>query len=1484
MKLKLTLRRTAGPPVDIVATVDARATVGDLAAHLVAADPHSRRHGPTTGPHLAAGPVPGQGHGAESGQPGHAYGSLTLIAGDQRPLEAQVAVADSGLRSGAVVAIGRAGGAYADPASGTAATVRVVAGPDAGREFALATGSSVIGRDRGCEVLLSDPLVSRRHARLNITDVAEVIDQGSANGVQVGSAPVVRSVLRGGDVVRIGDTELAVVVHRSARTADASVGVVRSPRLDPRYEGVELPAPEPPQRRPNPRFPWIALAAPLLMGAVLYLVTRSTTALLFVALGPVMIIGYAVESMIASRSEFTKAMAEFRADTASLVEDATAAAAMEVEHRNREHPPVAECVDAVRRVTPLLWARRPADPGFCEVRLGSGPQPSRSTIELPDARRGPRALHAELVAATAGFATVHGVPVVATPAGHGAIGLAGPRTALLDVARAVVVQLVCLHSPAELVLTAFASSWTARDWDWLKWLPHTTSPHSPLTVRHLTTDATTGAELASELDDLVARAGRDGSTGSTGGDGAHPVVVVLVEDDSPVERSRLVQLAETGWRQGVFVVWIAPDVARLPAACRTYLAPHPDAPVATAGFVHSGCGVEPVTVDLVDAATAADVARRLAPLVDTGARVDDDSDLPRAVSLLRVSEQPLVASAPAVVERWLENRSIVTGRYAPAAGADSGPRTLRAVIGTSARGPHALDLRADGPHALVGGTTGSGKSELLQAWILAMAAAHSPERLTFLLVDYKGGAAFQELDHLPHNVGLFTDLSPHLVRRALTSLAAELKGRERLFDQHHVKDLVELERRAPQIAPPNLVIVVDEFAALVTELPEFVDGMVDVAQRGRSLGVHLILATQRPAGVIRDNLRANTNLRLALRTADETDSTDVLGSPEAAFFDQALPGRAVSKTGPGRLVPFQVGYAGGWTTDEPPAPEIVVQELHFGGGARWKPPVVAGTTDPGPTDIRRLVAAIGEASRQAGLPRPHRPWLPELATHYDLSDPRQVPTPRRDDVLVFGIADDPGAQRQPPVSFRPDVDGNLAVYGTGGSGKTTLLRTLAVAAGFTVDGGPCHVYGLDFGARGLAMLEDLPHVGSIVAGADHERVRRLITLLRDLVDERALRYSAVDAGTIAEYRRVAHAPREPRVLLLVDNVAALRQAYELPHAALFDTLIGVANDGRPVGVHVLLSADRSVAVPSALASAVQTRVVLRMADAGDYALMGEATDVLDASSPPGRGLLRGAELQVAMLGSRPDVGSQAAVVRQFAAVLRDAGVPAAPPIRRLDEHIPLSSLPARDDAGRPVLGRSSEAFEPMAFEPRGTFVVTGPAGSGRTTAVHTIAAALRRWDPSVALHHLSARTSPLAGLALWSSTTRGIADCGVRAAELATLPADAGPVAVFLEDVAAFATDYTGAADAVTELIRLCVERGWLFVSEADVSAIGSSGGVLGQAKISRTGLVLAPTSGDGAVLGTTFPPRLNRADFPPGRGLHTTAGRTRIVQVAVPA
>jgi S-DNA-T family DNA segregation ATPase FtsK/SpoIIIE len=797
----------------------------------------------------------------------------------------------------------------------------------------------------------------------------------------------------------------------------------------------------------------------------------------------------------------------------------------------------------------------------------------------------------------------------------------------------------------------------------------------------------------------------------------------------------------------------------------------------------------------------------------------------------------------------------------------------------SAAGPHALDLRADGPHALVGGTTGSGKSELLQSWILALAAAHSPQRLTFLLVDYKGGSAFGDLRHLPHTVGLVTDLDPYLVRRCMTSLSAELHQRERHFAQHHAKDLLELEARDTTDAPPSLVIVVDEFAALVKELPEFVDGVLNVAQRGRSLGVHLILATQRPAGVISDNLRANTNLRLALRMADEADSLDVLGSREAAFFDQDLPGRAVSKTGPGRLVPFQVGFAGAYTKSRP-TPQIQVEPLGFASGEPWRRKAGKSEED-GPSDLRRMVAAISAATDEAKLPTPARPWLEELGALYDLADRSRFPLTGKPNSLVFALGDEPATRRQPTVAFRPDDDGNLAVYGTGGAGKSTVLRTIAAAAGRSAAIDPTHVYGLDFGSRGLAMLEVLPHVGNIIGAEDHELAARLLRRLREQVAERAIRYARAEVSSITEYRQKAGAQGapEPRILLLVDGMSAFRQAYEAnDRDGVFENFSAIVAAGRPVGVHVLITADRAAAVPHAVASSIQARLVLRLADPNEYAMLGAPMDVLKPDSHPGRGLLHRTEVQTAVLGGSEDVSIQANYLRRLANSMTKAGVAPAPAIERLPARYPLATLPERV-GDLPVLGLHIGDLQPRTFAPTGSFLVTGAPGSGRSAALRTLATALRRWDPEIELHLFAPRPSELTRLELWTDC----ADSPDAAAQLAGKlmqgndPGDARPAALFFENYVEFAA----AESALAELARTYLHARRLIVGEVESSApAGSPTGLAGPVKSGRTGLALAPLQTDGFTHFRTGFNRIDPADFPPGRALFVAGGRTTAVQV----
>lgn len=1451
MKLRATLARPGRADIDLSVVYGSTTTVGDVAEYLFLADPER-----------GAGSTPPRG--------------LTLgVAGSRHStLDPERLLAESGVRSGQTLTLTRAGERFVDSERRAAAVLKVLEGPDRGQEFSLVSGSNVVGRGRGCEVRLTDLMVSRQHVRINVTDHVELIDLGSANGVLINDKPAEREVVQPSDRITVGDTAFSIRMVQSAavqgRVEATAVAFIRSPRLVKPYPGVTFAAPEIPERPQSQRFPTLAMIAPIILAGVMYWFTQQPLTLLFMALSPLMMLGSYLDQLFTGKAAFKRSLKLWRADLSSLVADVTRAKEEEARCRLVEHPSAAECVAAVSDLSNVLWTRRVDAPGFGEFRLGLGAQRSRNEIEMPDAKRAPRDVYAELVAAVTPLLTVEDVPVVASPAAEGGLGVAGPRSASAAAARGLVVQAATLHSPEELVIAAVASARTSQDWDWLKWLPHCHSNASPLAA-HLASTTSGASAVLGRIEELIEARLAARSTEAT----ALPAVLLLVESDAPAEFGRLVSIAESGWRCGVFVLWVASDLSQLPAACRVYLELRTmtDAMV---GYLKSGDAVTPVQVEVVSLDMARAWATAMAPITDLAARSDDTSDVPRSVNLLGVPGFDAAVSAGSILERWRANRSIVVGPLAPERPSGKAG-SLRAVIGLSATGPHSLDLRTDGPHALVGGTTGSGKSELLQTWILAMAASHTPQRLNFLLVDYKGGSAFADCNNLPHTVGLVTDLNKNGVRRALTSLAAELHFRERLItEQHRCKDLPTMEKSFPAVAPPSLVIVVDEFAALVQEVPEFIDGVINVAQRGRSLGLHMILATQQPSGVIKGALRANTNLRLALRVADVDDSNDVLGSPQAAFFDQETPGRAVSKTGPGRLVPFQTGYVGGHTGTEPVRADVKVHELEFGEGRPWERPAdeSEASRDRGPADITRIVAAITDASAGAQLPEPRKPWLPELKAHYDLA--REIPTRRMDTELVYGMLDDPDRQRQVPVAFRPDVEGNLIVYGAGGAGKTTLLRTLAVAAGFTIRGGPCHVYGLDFASRGLDMLEVLPHVGSIINGADDERVQRLLKWLRALIAERSERYRQVNAGTITEYRQMAAKAYEPRVLVLIDGIAAFRAAHEtVDRYRYLDLLDEVAAQGRPVGVHFVLASDQRGGLSTSLASTIQRRIVMRMADPEEYGFLGVPAGILSPDSQPGRCIVDDQEVQVAVLGTAADAQSQAAALEAFGASMQKSGARPAEPIRRLPERVPLGSLAQRP--GQLRLGMEAEGFGVATIEPIGPFLVAGPTGSGRTTAMLTILAELRRLG--LPIHILADRRSPVTESVGAASLIVGadrIMDETDRLAE--GLAASAVPQAVLIEGLGELAG--TEADYGLGNLIRRALAGNHFVVAEGEINSLQQAYDLMKRFKAGRRGLMLQPDDGMAHLLQANLP-RSQATDFPVGRGFLVERGMWTLIQTA---
>lgn len=1493
MKLKLTLAPRAGEMKDVVVTTDATATVGDLALALERAERAANDDRDVT---LVV---------SRSG------GTHDTV------LDAESAIAQAPIGSGDFIrTMWKATGT---PAAGVASSVRavltVVAGPDIGKRFELSDGTHYIGRETGMHVQLNDDFVSKRHAKVTIGDSIELVDLNSANGILLDGGLVSRlivephhHVMLGDSVIQIEPTGARSAPSTTANASGGSIPFVRSPRVEARFAGTEFPRPEVPGVTEKPPFPWIIIAVPLLMAIVVLSINlvsgrgSALFSLIFVAMTPLMIVGNYMMNSRTRQRRHDASVELFGRQLAALDTDMVRELGIEHHVRNIEAPTLAEVAQHASARANLLWTRRPEHWSFLQIRLGTGVLQSRSRVADRGAvTQAMPEYEAQLDAVIHRNRMVADVPVVETLPLCGAMGVAGGPTDVAAATRGYLLQLAGLHSPAELALTAMVGPRWAADLEWMKWLPHTSSPQSPIVGHHLADNDTSGGQLLAALEEVIeqrskgvdiparlkALAADDGALAAgakVGEKDASPVeppmpaIVVVLSEDAPVDLSRAIQIAERGPQVGVYVMWMATATSSVPAACRTIVdLGRGGLGSASVGFVRLGITVDS-NVEGLPRDSAEQLARGLAPVLDVGAVAPDVSDLPSTIGLLELLGDDLAESDSAVIDRWRENGSL-RALSSPQHRSVRRPPTLRALVGQAGADAMHIDLRAHGPHALVGGTTGSGKSEFLQSWILALAAEYSPERLTFLFVDYKGGAAFEGCVPLPHCVGLVTDLTPHLVKRALDSLRAELRHRERLFAAKKAKDLIDLEVRGDPDTPPALVIVIDEFAALHGEVPEFVDGVIDIAQRGRSLGIHLIMATQRPAGVITNNLRANTNLRIALRVADEADSHDVVGSAVAAGFDPGMPGRAVAKIGPGRLSLFQSAYAGGWTKAQQNVSKVDIADLRFGPDRGWDQgdsDLPESQGDLGPNDLARVVQTISKAARSARVATPRPPWLPELGVRYDLTQLHQ----RTDAELVIGVADLPESQEQRATYFKPDEDGNLAVFGTGGSGKSVLLRTLAAAAGITPRGGPVEVYGLDFGSGGLAMLEEFPHVGSVIPGDDSERVIRVLRQVKETLDERAVRYAKVNAGSIVEYRTQTGEADEPRILLLLDGYPAFRNEFEgsAARSQWYGVFQQILNEGRRLGIHVVLSADRLASIPGSVASAVPRRVVLRLADDAMYMLLGVEAGVITPSSPPGRAVVDGLETQIAVIGGSSVVAEQAAATTGLAAAIERTGRLPVQAIRSLPELVRLADLPAAID-GQPVLGISEDALEPIGFAPSGVLLVGGGPGTGRSTALEALSASVSRWNPDLEMFYFGGRRSGLGSSLDWhdaASTIQAAADLANQLRERAETDE---PLAIVIESLGEFLN--TPADLPLVELVKAVRRNGHLAIAEAEASVWTSSWALFNEFKAGRRGILLAPDQAEGEAIMRTQFPRISRAEFPPGRGMYVDGGR--VVRIQMP-
>lgn len=1378
--------------------------------------------------------------------------------------------------------------------------VMVVGGSLAGTRIGLDPGNYQVGRDPGAAVHLPDPSVSQFHAQIAIGDFGvHVADLGSTNGTYLdGVRLTAPTVVESGQVVEFGAVPVSIEPRTDDRPsstgyADGRILFNRPPRVRRPFDPPKLAVPAPPDRPAKAKFPVAAAVVPLILGVVMFLFTKQLMFMLFMLMSPVMLVFSLVDSRRSGRSTYRQALERFETGLADVDRRLEAARRASERSRRDAAPSPAHLVSRSVGRSAGLWERRPTDDDFLVLRVGMSDQPTSVEItggDDPDGEaqgRDGQGPDPTLRARSKEVRRRHGldtnVPLVVALRDLGVVGVAGTKARREAVARWLMTQAAVLHSPRDLAVVALVPHDDVEAWEWLRWLPHTEvlasgAPGS----RSTASDPEEVRALFQVVEQLAAARREEAARRLDRGSGWSPHVLVFIAGGVELSRPALSRVLAEAASIGISAICLSSSAEQLPGECRAVVGAGAS-PDELALILTTGREYRQVVGDDLDLDTADEVARALAPLRDVGAG-GASGEIPGRV-LLRDLLGDQALSAAGVQARWSAPR-----------------RGLEAPLGVGTAGEVWVDLRRDGPHALVAGTTGAGKSELLQTLVASMAATHPPDRLAFVLVDYKGGAAFKDCVRLPHTTGFFTDLDAHLAERALVSLNAELRRREDVLARHGAKDLIEMEERFTADVPPNLVIVFDEFAFLKKEVPEFVAGVIDIAQRGRSLGVHLVLATQRPSGVIDDHIRANTNLRIALRVADDADSSDVIGRPDAVRIPKSRPGRAFLKTGHSEMEEIQTAYAGAPRAGTDTGAEVTVTEFTFGLGARSAP---APSPADGPTDLQDLVAAVAAAAEEAGATPGDPPWLDPLGERYSLDElsaarllPGGAARPDGDLAAVVGMIDEPDLQRQRPFALDLGREGHVLVYGAAGSGKTTLLRTLAASLAASIPASDLHVYGLDFASRGLHALEALPHCGGVVSGNEIERVERLFAMVGSLVEERQRALGEVGAGSLAELRRRDPEGAPPYVVVLLDGYGGFHSVFEdVDHGELIDRLADLVSDGRAVGVHFVITADRRSGIPNALAGVIAARIVLRMADDDDYAWLGLGQAVKGAVLPPGRAFVDGPrEVQVALVGGDPSGEAQAQELARLGERLTAGGAPrSAPPVRLLPEAVSRAEIASRVpglSGWRIPLGLEGSRLgvATVDLDSLPSFLVAGPDQSGRSTTLRTLVEGVRAAGPSVGPFdsYLLAprRQSPLAGDPSWTEAAVGHDACERLAQRLADLvaaradEASPAPLVVVVDDGDELTEG--SAAAALERLVRRSRDAGAIVIAAAQAHVVHRTfGGWLTEVRKAKHGLILSPDVDiDGEMFGVRLPRKTVRA-FPPGRGYLVRRGACDLVQVA---
>lgn len=1233
-----------------------------------------------------------------------------------------------------------------------------------------------IGKSESNNIVYSDKLVSSEHAKIykSIDGRYHIADLESLNGTFVNGKKVYDSALSQGDVIHICGYKIVfegsfISVHHigdGVYVNDLKAAlksskppypfIQRSPRLIPEMPGGEKPIPNPPSAATKPTISWLSILLPPVMMSIITIITaiigKSGYMLLSVSMTFV--------SVFVSISQYVSQGKKFTQDTNlrnkkygevihSIRKELEIAREQQKKGMLIMNPDLNECISRVESIDRKLWERTPQFNDFLSARIGIGTMPLTTKIKVQTQPLSiendplllePQKVHDE-------FSQVSDIPVCVPLFHAGTAGMIGSRSEVLKTTRALITQLATFHSYEEVKIILVYPKEEADEWEWIRWLPHVWNENRQ--IRFLANDKETAHQLFGSFYDIIKereqRAPKDKEDAPPTPVNIPHYVFILADIRLIENEAIMTYLTHNNQSLGVSTIYLFDRIEYLPKDCQVIIELAPK----SGSMVQRSQGSSPVPFlpDTISIKDAEHFSRSMAPI-----RIKEllsSTNLPSSITLLQLYSVRTVDEL-GILERWEKNKSFRT------LAAPLGIRTGNEMI--------SLDLheRGQGPHGLVAGTTGSGKSELLQSFIISVAINFHPHDVVFVLIDYKGGGMANAFLDLPHLVGTITNLGGNQTTRALVSIKSELRRRQTIFAEHgvnHIDSYQKLYHSQKASEPlPHLVIIADEFAELKSEQPDFMRELVSTARVGRSLGVHLILATQKPAGVVDDQIWSNARFRICLKVQGPEDSQDVIKRPDASNIK--LPGRAYIQVGNDEIFElFQSAWSGaGYAPDA--SEEINTQndisEVAIDGKRHQLYTRSSSRISKSEfTQLEATISHISDVAVQKNIIRLKGPWLPPLPEQLYLQSLLTDVNgcwdgekwTKADTWLspVIGLFDDPESQLQAPLTIDLGKEGHLIVYGSPGYGKTTFLQTLIMSMAINYTPSDVSIYILDFGVRTLGIFSGLPHVGGTVMVDEEEKLNKLFKYLIKEMDVRKDLFSDKGVSSLSAYRDSCE-EELPAIVVIIDNFSAFSEIYP----EYDDYLIQISREGGNLGIHIVLTCSSTSSIRYKLSSNFKLAVALQMSDKADYSTIVGKTHGLEPSPVNGRGLIKATpplEFQTALpVEGESEVERTIKLKSTISAVSKSWTGPEAKPIPVMPEIVYYKDIITRNEvkktlARKPAcipLGIEENEMEPSFIDLLETphLLVSGDIQSGKTTFLQalTITLALKFSPEKLAIH------------------------------------------------------------------------------------------------------------------------------------------------------